>query len=156
MTFSQHVAAVSRIATQISGLWLLLLAGQSIAARLPIPLPGNVIGMVLLFLLLTTGLVKESWLQVGAGWLTRHLAFFFVPIAVGLMQWMALLREAGHWLLLVLALSGLLGLVVTGAIAQRLGRRERPEESSRWNTSPSWFSRSPSPSARTPSVAGRS
>jgi len=33
MTWSQQAAAVSRIATQISGLWLLLLAGQSIAAR---------------------------------------------------------------------------------------------------------------------------
>lgn len=141
MAWRQRAAMVSRIAAQIVGLWLILQIGQWIAAHLMIPVPGNVLGMVLLFLLLCAGIVKESWLHLGAGLLTRHMAFFFVPIAVGLMEWAALLRDAGHWLLLSLAMSGLLVLAVTGAIAQRLGR-PRSEELPRWNTSPS----SPSPS----------
>jgi holin-like protein len=136
MGWRQRAAVVTQIAAQIAGLWLVLAAGQKIAAYLPIPVPGNVVGMVLLFALLSTGLVKESWLTAGAGLLTRHLAFFFVPIAVGLMQWTGLLRDAGHWLLLALGLSGILGLAATGVIAQML-RRPRRVERAGWNTSPS-------------------
>ena len=97
-----------QIPAQIAGLWLVLQAGQTLAAHLPIPVPGNVVGMALLFALLATGLVKESWQRTGAG----------------------------HWLLLVLGLSGLVGLAVTGAIAQML-RRPRPERRAEWNASPS-------------------
>jgi holin-like protein len=136
MSWRQRAAVVIQIAAQIAGLWLVLQAGQRIGAHLPIPVPGNVVGMVLLFALLGTGLAKESWLTAGAGLLTRHLAFFFVPIAVGLMQWTALLHDAGHWLLLALGLSGVVGLAATGAIAQMLCR-PRPEERARWDTSPS-------------------
>lgn len=125
MDWKKWAAAIAPIAAQIAGLWLVLEAGQRIAARLPIPVPGNVV--VLLLVLLSVGVVKESWLNAGAGLLTRHLAFFFVPIAVGLMQWTSLLRDAGHWLLLALGLSGIVGLAATGAIAQVLGR-SRPEE----------------------------
>jgi len=145
-------AVAIRTVVQIAGLWLILNAGQRIATRLPIPIPGNVVAMVLLFVLLSTGLVRDSWLDRGAGLLTRHLTFFFVPIAVGLMQWVALLRDAGHWLLLVLGLSGLIGLTVTGAIAQRLASVRR-KETTPWRTWPSWRSRSRSRSQRTQPAA---
>ena len=143
-----------RVAAQILGLWVILRTGEWIAARLPLSIPGNVLGMTILLLLLVLGLVKESWLADGATLLTRHLAFFFVPIAVGLMQWADLLASAGHWLLLTLGLSAFATLLVTGAIVQWLGRRR--EERSRWVTSPSSPSplRSPlpsMPSAGTPS-----
>ena len=31
------------------------------------------------------GIVKQQWISGGATLLTRHLAFFFIPIPVGLM-----------------------------------------------------------------------
>jgi holin-like protein len=155
MGWRKRAAVAVQVPTQIAGLWLILHAGQWIAAYLPVPVPGNVVGMVLLFVLLSAGLVKQSWLDMGAGVLTRHLAFFFVPIAVGLMQWAPLLREAGHWLLLVLGLSGIVGLAATGAIAQRLGRL-RPEERAQWDTSPSSSSPSRSRSSFMQAAAGPS
>jgi holin-like protein len=86
MGWRKRAVVAVQVPTQIAGLWLILQAGQWINAYLPVPVPGNVVGMVLLFVLLSAGLVKQSWLDTGAGVLTRHLAFFFVPIAVGLMQ----------------------------------------------------------------------
>jgi holin-like protein len=139
MRWTERSLLAIRIAAQILGLWVIFRAGEWIAARVPFPIPGNVLGMTILLLLLLLGVVKESWLTDGATLLTRHLAFFFVPIAVGLMQWADLFARAGHWLLLTLGLSALATLLVTGAIVQWLGRRH--EERSRWATSPS----SPSP-----------
>jgi holin-like protein len=151
MRWTRRAAATIRIAAQILGLWIILQAGESLAARSPFPIPGNVLGMTLLFLLLMLGLAKESWLSAGAGLLTRHLAFFFVPIAVGLMQWSALFADVGHWLLLALGLSALATLVVTGAVVQWLSHIS--EERSRWDTRPSSPSPLRSPSPSTPSVA---
>jgi holin-like protein len=133
-----------RIAAQLFVLWLLFRAGELIVARFHIPIPANVLGMSLLFLLLSFGVVREEWLQDGAAILTKHLAFFFIPIAVGLMQWGGLFKRDGHWLVLALVLSTLAALFVTGAIAQRLGQRHRGK--TRWQTSHS----SPSPSRSLP------
>lgn len=147
-------ALAARIAAQLFVLWLIFQAGEWIVARLHVPIPGNVLGMVLLFLLLSLGVVKETWLQDGAAVLNRHLAFFFIPIAVGLMQWGGLFRRDGFWLLLALGLSTLAALFATGAIAQRLGQRHRGR--SQWHTSQSSRSRSRLLPARTRSAAGRS
>jgi holin-like protein len=139
MRWTDRSLLAIRIAAQILGLWVILWTGEWIAAQLPFPIPGNVLGMTILLLLLLLGVVKESWLSDGATLLTRHLAFFFVPIAVGLMEWADLFASAGHWLLLTLGLSAFATLLVTGSIVQWLGRRH--EERARWATSPS--SRSP-------------
>lgn len=68
--------AVSRVVAQIAGLWLILQTAEWIVAQFQIPVPGNVVGMALLFVLLATGLVRESWLHAGASLLSRLLAFF--------------------------------------------------------------------------------
>lgn len=143
----RHALAV-RIAAQLFVLWMIFWAGEWIVARLHLPIPGSVLGMLLLFLLLSLGMVREEWLQDGAAILTKHLAFFFIPIAVGLMQWGGLFWLDGHWLLLALGLSTLAALFVTGAIAQRLGQRHQGR--SRWHTSQSSPSRSRLLPARTP------
>src|SRR4029434_5465819 len=67
MRWTRRAAATIRIAAQILGLWIILQGGESLAARSPFPIPGNVLGMTLLFLLLMLGLAKESWLSAGAG-----------------------------------------------------------------------------------------
>jgi holin-like protein len=148
------LASAVRIVPQLFVLWLIFQAGEWVVARLHVRIPGNVLGMVLLFLLLSLGVVKETWLQDGAAVLTRHLAFFFIPIAVGLMQWGGLFRRDGFWLLLALGLSTLAVLFATGAIAQRLAQRH--QGGSRWQTSQSSPSRSRLLPARTRSAAGRS
>jgi holin-like protein len=133
-------ALAVRIATQLFVLWMIFRAGEWIVARLHLPIPGSVLGMLLLFLLLSLGMVREEWLRDGAAILTKHLAFFFIPIAVGLMQWGELFWLDGHWLLLALGLSTLAALFVTGAVAQGLGQRHQGR--SRWHTSQSSPSRS--------------
>lgn len=104
-------------ALQATGLWLLYRFSGWLVARLHLPIPGNVLGL-LLFGLLCSGLVRETWIGGGADLRTKHLAFFFIPIAVGLMEWGDLLWETGHWLLLSLVVSSLVGLWTTGGLVQ--------------------------------------
>lgn len=84
---------------------------------LHLPLPSSLIGMLMLAALLCSGLVQERWLAQSADLLQRHLAFFFVPFAVGLMAYGSLLRSQGLALLLVIGLSTAAGVLVAGWMA---------------------------------------
>lgn len=98
----QRLKAAGIFTLQIAGLWLIYRLSAWIVARCHLPVPGNVLGMLILFALLTTGVVKLEWIAGAADLLTKHLAFFFIPVAVGLMQWGDLLWRTDHWLLLAL------------------------------------------------------
>ena len=64
-------------ALQILGLWALNIAGNWVIEKTAVPIPGNLIGMVLLYALLAAGIVKLSWFEPAGSFLIRHLAFFF-------------------------------------------------------------------------------
>lgn len=105
----------------LSLLWGLSWAGNQLVERLNWMIPGNVVGMLLLFFLLSTKLIREEWIDVSAGFLTKHLAFFFIPIAVGLLAYGDLLRTDGLALLVVLIISLVIGIIVTAVVAGQKG-----------------------------------
>lgn len=115
-------------AAQIGLLAALSEVGYQVAGRFELPLPGNLVGMILLSALLATGMIRLRRIEGGASVLLRHLAFFFVPIAVGIMSFGELLRSSGLVLLVVLLVSTLAGIIVAGRVTQMLKQsRERAQ-----------------------------
>lgn len=121
----QAVKRAALLGAEVAGLWAFNRAGQSIVTRLHLHFPGNVAGMLLLFALLCAGIVPERLFERSSSLLARHLPFFFVPIAVGLMTLGDLVAEEGASLLLVLVASAAVGLCLTGWLAQALARLPR-------------------------------
>lgn len=95
---------------------------------LDLPVPGNVLGIMVLFLLLSAGVVKERWISEAASFLLRHLVFFFIPVAVGLMNWGAVFYDYGWVLLGAIVGSTALPLLVTGWLAGALRRKPEKEK----------------------------
>ncbi|WP_253958177.1 CidA/LrgA family protein [Metabacillus halosaccharovorans] len=95
-----------------------------IVRQTSLPVPGNVLGMILLFLCLTTGIVKLKYIEKAAEFLIKHLSLFFIPYAVGLMTYGKLIQTSGWELLLMIAGSTVIGLVVTSGITQYLSSKE--------------------------------
>jgi holin-like protein len=93
-----------------------LLAAQSVGElttrALSLPLPGPVLGMVLLLIALRWPSVRAS-VGVCANFLLAHLSLLFVPVGVGVMTHLGLVGQYGGRMLAVLVLSTALGLVVT-------------------------------------------
>lgn len=108
---------------QVGVLYGIYVLGNTVVSLMNIPLPGNVMGMLILFGLLTFKIIPVSWIEDGAGILLKHLAFFFIPIAVGLMAWGNLFSVNGLWLSLILVFSALMSISVTGWVVQLLRRR---------------------------------
>ena len=106
--------------------WLLLLqlAGEALARLLGLPFPGPVVGMLLLVLALRWPLVREP-VRSAAHFLLSHLSLLFVPVGVGVITHLGLLRDYGLKLMLVIALSTWAGMAVT-ALLMRALMRGRP------------------------------
>ena len=97
-------------------------AGIWFVRRTGLPVPGNLIGMVALYALLALGVVKVAWFDVTGSFLIKHLAFFFIPITVGLMNSGPLLLADGLGIMLILALSAAIGIILAGWVSQVLLR----------------------------------
>jgi holin-like protein len=110
---------------QVLALFLLNQAGYATAAALGLTVPGNLLGMLFLLVLLASGVVPLRWIEASASLLTRHLAFFFIPLTVGLMGFADLFVADGPAILVTLVLSAAAGICVVGLSAQTLGRRDR-------------------------------
>ncbi|MDM5359232.1 CidA/LrgA family protein [Peribacillus sp. ACCC06369] len=97
--------------------------GYFIAHLLHLPIPGNVIGMILLFSLLQTKVLKVEWIELTSGFLVKHLAFFFIPISISLMTMGWLFIEFGLPLALTLGVSLIFGFIVSAWTVQKLSHR---------------------------------
>lgn len=102
-----------------------LLIGDSLSAVFHLPVPGNVIGMVLLTLALNRRIVRLDDVKPVADVLIKHLALLFVPPGVGLLLYFDVLRQAWLAIGVAFALSTLLVLAVTGSVQQRLERKNQ-------------------------------
>ena len=108
----------------IAILLLCQLAGELIVFYLQIPVPGPVIGMVLLFLgLMARGNIPEPLVKTANG-LLENLSLLFVPAGVGVMSHLSLLGQ--QWLPLTtsLVISTLVTIAVTGLVMQKLTQKD--------------------------------
>ncbi len=67
---------------------------QVLERLLPFPFPASAIGMVLLFILLATGLLKLEHVREKADFLLANMAFFFLPAGVSVMNYFDVLGGA--------------------------------------------------------------
>ncbi len=116
----------------LTGLLLCQFAGEVIARGLGLPLPGPVIGMVLLL----TVLVWRDWrglvavpasLRGVTAMLLGNLSLLFVPAGVGVVTQLDVLRA--NWLAVAVSIlvSTAIGLLVTGWVMQALAAPDASE-----------------------------
>lgn len=66
-------------------IFLCLLAGTNLQTWLGIAIPSSIIGLLILFGLMASGLVPVEWVKPSATLFIRYMILLFVPISVGLM-----------------------------------------------------------------------
>ena len=110
----------------LRGFALLLLcqsAGEALARLLHLPLPGPVLGLLLLGALLAWPAVRAP-VEAVAQPLLAHLSLLFVPVGVGVISHLELIAQYGLRMLLALVLSTWIGLAVTALVLRAMLRRE--------------------------------
>lgn len=104
---------------------VLCLLGELINLIFHTPIPGNVLGMLLLFLALSLNIIKVNMVDKLSDFLLDHLSFFFIPAGVGIISALPIL--SGKWtaFLSIILISSVITMVVTGLTIQLYIRRHK-------------------------------
>ncbi|HUX12852.1 MAG TPA: CidA/LrgA family protein [Spirochaetia bacterium] len=99
------------------------LAAGDLVHSAGVPVPGSVLGMVLLAVALAVRITRPAQVRPAANILTRNMSILFVPAGVGVMTYADTIARAWLPILLAIVASTTLVLVITGPLQQRLQRR---------------------------------
>lgn len=105
-------------------IFLFLGLGELIVYVIDIPVPGNILGMILIFAALKLKLIKLETVKPASDKLIQYLMLFFVPFGVGLLAYFDFIKA--HWIVLVVAagVSTLITLFVTAIVQQKLEKHD--------------------------------
>ena len=103
-----------RTPLQLAVIFAICLAGEFLHRIVGIPLPGNIIGMVLLLALLCLKIIKPEQISGVSSFFLNYLALFFLPPSIAIMavgddvlsKWPLLLCLCIVFTLITLAVSG--------------------------------------------------
>ena len=107
------------------------LAGDLLHRYVEIPIPGNILGMLILLLLLCFKVIKVDHIKETSDFFLKRLPFFFLPPSIGIM--VAGDEVLSQWpLLLILCIAlTIVTMAATGWTVQILSRKRKPQEKTR-------------------------
>lgn len=82
---------------QVGVLYVFSLVGTWIQEIFHLSIPGNLIGMLILFLLLSTRVLPLKWFELGSEKLIVFLPLFLIPSTTGLMEYGSFLFSKGKY-----------------------------------------------------------
>ncbi len=102
--------------------------GEFLSIVIPVPVPGSVYGMLLMFFCLCLGILKLSQVEETADFLLLVMPFFFVAPGISIMETFPLVKDSVVALVAISFVTALLTMVVTGHVTQFLIRMRRKKE----------------------------
>ena len=97
---------------------------QYLVSWLHLPLPANLVGMVLMLALIVCRVIPLNWIRAGARWLLAEMLLFFVPAVVAVVNYTQLLLVDGWRIFAVIAISTLMVLGATAWVVDKVYRYE--------------------------------
>lgn len=114
---------------QVILLFFISMAMNQLAELLHLPVPGSILGIIVIFALLKTNIIKLTWIERGANLLLAELLLFFIPSAVGIMKYIPLLESEGVRILVVVVSSTFIVMLSSGLIASQITKRKESKAS---------------------------
>ncbi|QDY46833.1 CidA/LrgA family protein [Planococcus glaciei] len=113
---------------QLAVLFGFYLLGEWLRALFNLPLPGSIIGFLLLFSALLLKIYPLKWIDSGAHFLLAFLSLYFIPATVGVIDYADVFTGKGVWLLVIAVVSTLLTMAVSAWISQWTARTAKQKE----------------------------
>ncbi|MCU9615065.1 CidA/LrgA family protein [Caldibacillus lycopersici] len=124
---------VLKIITQVAFIYLISILGEWVQSLLKLPIPGSIVGLLLLFLLLSCKVIPEKWIHTGANFLLTYMALFFIPATVGVMNYLDLFTGKGLLLIAALVISTCLVMIASGFVSDKLGKKVVEKEKEKYS-----------------------
>ena len=98
------------------------LIGELISKGFNLPLPGNIIGMIILLVLLCTKVIKVEKIESISTFFLDHLSFFFIPAGVGLISSFDSIKDSLIYILILCLITTAIVIIITGSVVQYIIR----------------------------------
>lgn len=102
--------------------------GEGIKLATNLAIPGNLIGMILLFILLCTRVIKVEQISTLSDFLLGHMPFFFIPAGVALMASFHLIKDIWLQILILCIVTTFITMGVSGWSVEWLMKRKGKSE----------------------------
>ncbi|ARK26044.1 hypothetical protein SporoP37_16085 [Sporosarcina sp. P37] len=108
---------------QAAFLYILFLTGEFLRAWLSIPLPGSIIGLLLLWALLAAKIVPLRWVEKGAYVFLSTLPLYLIPATVGVMDYGHVFAGKGSLLIVITIISTFITMAAASLVSQSIAKR---------------------------------
>ncbi|MCI2253607.1 CidA/LrgA family holin-like protein [Domibacillus sp. PGB-M46] len=112
-----------KVVLQIVILYVFSVLGETIHQLFHIPIPGSIIGLVLMLLCLIFNILPVKMIENGAGFLLSFLPLLFIPAMTGVINYPSLFSGSGAVLLFIVVLSTIVTMAAAGIASQLLETR---------------------------------
>lgn len=112
-----------KILQQLGIILLITFCGEVIQRLTNIPIPGSILGMVILLILLKTKVIKLEQISAVADFFLENITFFFLPVGVSIMASYHFLK--GYYVegFLLIFITTVIVMIISGVVAEILARR---------------------------------
>lgn len=114
---------IIRIILQIAVLYAFSFIGDVLHDFFNLPIPGSIIGMLLLLVGLSLKIIPLRIIEAGAGYLLKILSLLFIPAMIGIMNYPSLFSFKGALLILITIISTMITMGAAGMMSQYLEKR---------------------------------
>ncbi|ARD49502.1 CidA/LrgA family protein [Sporosarcina sp. P33] len=108
---------------QAAFLYILFLTGEFLRTWLSIPLPGSIIGLLLLWALLAVKIVPLRWVEKGAYVFLSTLPLYLIPATVGVMDYGHVFAGKGSLLIVITIISTFITMAAASLVSQSIAKR---------------------------------
>lgn len=98
---------------------------EVIAKLLPINIPPSIIGIVILFTLLELKVLKTEDVEMTGDYLIKIMPILFVPVGVGLIKYLDVLKIVAVPMVFVITLSTAIVMTAVGVVTQKLVEKKK-------------------------------
>ncbi len=102
--------------------------GEILHSLIPIQVPASIYGLVLLFIALLTGIIQLPQVKEAAKYLIEIMPLMFIPAGVGLLESWGDLKSILIPVLILLVVSTVLVMGVSGKVTQGMIQRSKRKE----------------------------
>ncbi len=103
---------------QLTIIILISFISEIMGYYIPLPVPASVYGLVLMFILLCTKIIKLSDVENVADFFLQIMPFMFVAPTVSLITSFDAIKGSVLWLLIICFVSAVCTIAITGLVAQ--------------------------------------
>lgn len=98
-------------------------AGDILSKLLHLPIPGSLVGMLILLFLLKLRILRLDQIAQISDFLLGHLPFFFIPAGVALIAIFPLIATSWPWIILLCFITTIITMGITGFSIEKIMER---------------------------------